>query len=697
MKNFDNKIDKYLKKVSLVDYFITKNINKLIKNKNNFKYLKENIFLLAISNKLGKNSFNILLENKNFYLIKILIKNNFYILKYSNNNEQNLLQSLCAYDYFYQLIIDFIKDQSFDLNLKICILNNNDSNNKNFIDYCIDIIKMNEDIKYYKKLEPIIMILKYIYELDKEEIFLLITKLCRYIINSNLLLKIIKYINPYNFDIYPDENLYTSIDYLILDYKFDILEFLIERINYVYFVNYEDNSIFILLDNLYDNTLVKSTNSIIKIIFLILSKSNIKKIKNIKNENIFFKLLNIFDLDINIIKKYLKYFDIFEQNTMGVNLYQILTKKYNFNIKKILDGRYFIDSQIKYCNNHLIDITQINYNFNIKKFLKETNYGLFNSDPIHNMIYTRIILQHKNLIIPYLKQSDSFFLNDEKNLRYSNNDKDIIGLIKVYFYYFNTWLPHLIIWKNKLNYFIHPQLINWIKNNSSTKRFIYIKLSIMETNKLQGNFRHANLILIDNYKKIVERFEPYGEIYFANGIEINNTLQEEIANKIGYTYHFVQPYPGFQIRSNELDTKNKSYGDPGGYCLAWCFLYLELKLYYENELAPNLKKSINNNKIYELLLIDEVNNENNIIIKLINNYIINNFINDFPELKNDKQQNLYMTFIRFYACNLDTCKNKLLKTYDLNLSTIYHLNLNDENNKKIIVGLNLDLEQINKL
>ena len=62
-------------------------------------------------------------------------------------------------------------------------------------------------------------------------------------------------------------------------------------------------------------------------------------------------------------------------------------------------------------------------------------------------------------------------------------------------------MPHLIIWKDKSNYFIYPELVNWLKHYSLSKRFYYIKLSIIASNKIQGNIRHANLILVDNLKK----------------------------------------------------------------------------------------------------------------------------------------------------------------------------------------------------
>lgn len=688
-----NKIIQYQTKVSLIDCYITKNINKIVKNKNELKFIKNNNFLLGITNKLGKNSLNILLENSNFKILKELIEDDIRILRFKNRNEKNLLMTLISYEEFYPLIIKILKSEKNKIienyyQFKIKVLSEEDINNNTLVDLCIELININLGTKT-NKLIPIIKILKTIYELEKEEIFLVITKLCRDINNKDILLKILEYINPNNLDIYPDFNNNTCIDYLMYENNFKTLNYLIERIDHIYFVNFEENSILLLLDNLDEK--VKITPEMIELIFKILSKSNINKLKDMYNENILFKLLKLFKFNKKTVKRFVEYFDIFEQNINGENIYELLTEQYKNDIIEILDDKYLIDSQIPYTENKKLQLIKISYEFDIKDYLTQTHYGVFISDSLHNMIYTYIILKRNKLIIPYKHQSQTEYLNNLNNLNASNNDKDISGTIKFYFYNFNSWLPHLVIWKEKTNYYINSNLIDWLKENSLLQRFYYIKLSIIATNKIQGNIRHANLILIDNLKKTVERFEPYGEIYFSNCLELNHVLEEEIANKLGYKFIFVQSYPGFQIRSDEFEEKNKSYGDPGGFCLAWCFLYLEMKIYYENVVLEKLKKTIKDEKIINELESSEQ------VIKLINNYIINKFEYDFPNLKTDEQQNLYMTFIRYYARCLDKAKNELIRNYGLNVSTIYHLNLDDKIHKKIINNLNKDIDLINKI
>lgn len=689
-----NKVILYNKRVSLIDFYITKNINSLVTNKKELDFIKTNNYLLGITNKLGKNSLNILLENSKFAILNELIDYDVRILRFKNRNEKNFLMSLMSYEEFYPLINKLLKIKTSKIienyhQFKIKLLSESDANGNTIVDLCIELINLNPQTEI-NKLMPIIQILKTIYELDKEEIFLIIVKLCRDIQNKQLLLKILEYVNPKNLDIFPDFENNTCVDYLIFDEKINVLKYLIDRIEHIYFVNFEENSVLALLDN-WDFGSEQSAE-IIELIFKILSKSNINRLKDMYNENIMFKILKLFKLNKTTLKQFIEYFDIFEQNVKGENIYELLTNNYSSAIPDILDKKYLIDSQIPYTSNKLIDITQIKFNFDIKHLLRPTYYGIFISDSLHNMIYTYIILERNNLIVPYVHETNTIYKNNLNQLTMSNNDKDILGIIKFYFNNFNSWLPHLIIWKDKTNYFIYSGLIDWLKSYSNSNRFYYIKLSIIATNKIQGNIRHANLILIDNLKKTVERFEPYGEIYFSNCAELNLMLERLIANKLGYRFIFVQSYPGFQIRSDEFEEKNKSYGDPSGFCLAWCFLYLELKIYYETKIVENL--SIKN--VGDTLRNAIINNSEQ-VINLINNYIINNFENDFPNLKKDEQQNLYMTFIRYYAKNLDKSKNKLIKKYDLDVSTFYHLNLDDKIHKKIIYNLNKDIETINKI
>ena len=66
---------------------------------------------------------------------------------------------------------------------------------------------------------------------------------------------------------------------------------MVPKTNYIYFINVENNFLFELIENYFKNDGFEK-DKFIKLIFDILSKSNLSKIKNKKNENIFFKIFH---------------------------------------------------------------------------------------------------------------------------------------------------------------------------------------------------------------------------------------------------------------------------------------------------------------------------------------------------------------------------------------------------------------------
>jgi len=660
MKEIYNDIKKYLDQVDLIEYYITKNICKLIKNKKDKKIIYKNKFLLAINNKNNKTSLDILLENNENTIILDLIKDDYTILDFKNKNEINfltkLLESNFFYDKFDNIFNNIIKDDDI---FKLKILSDVNIDNNNFIDKIISIINSNSNENIFTKTN-IIEIIKLIYSLGKEDKLLLITKITRDITNEKILNYIFDNIKLINFDIYPDDNLLTCVDYLILHYNLEVLYKIIDNINYVYFININTNSLINLLQEFLndDNKLIlPDLDKLIKLIFKILEKSNISKIKNNKNQNIFFVILKLIKIDYKILSNYLVQYDIdlFDQDIDGVSLFNIINKKYNSEEKQ-----YIINNKKE---KNLLTKIYKNDNYDLTKLLIQSNIGIFSSDIIHNILYTILFLEkYKNLGIPYFFQNNKYLNKQKILLDLSNNDKYISNYLKIYFYNFNLLLPHLIIWKNKNNYFIDPNLLIWIRNNNYNN-FVYIKLSINLLNK--ENSRHANLIIIDNVNKIIERFEPYGEINYYNSIDLNNFIINVIAKPLNYKFKFIQSYPGFQTRSDDLNKFNKTYGDPFGYCLAWCFLYLEIKLL--------------------------INNKNVNPIDIINNYIINKFKNNYAIV-----DNVYLTFIRYYAINLDKNKNMLLNRYKIDPSILYHNNIDNKKYMKIITKLNEELMNIIK-
>lgn len=107
-----------------------------------------------------------------------------------------------------------------------------------------------------------------------------------------------------------------------------------------------------------------------------------------------------------------------------------------------------------------------------------------------------------------------------------------------------------------------------VNNNS---RFIYCTFMIDNIKNTGPN--HANMIIIDLYKKTLERFEPYGYIEkFEN--EINNVISNRLL-KIIELNNFTYLSP-FDI-SIKLGPQSKADAY-GGMCVTFSMLYLQLRL-----------------------------------------------------------------------------------------------------------------------
>lgn len=665
MNNNKLTIEKCLESVDLIDLYITKNILKIIKNKKSFEFIKKNIFLLGITNKTNKNSLMILLENAKYEIVNNLILLDYHILNFKNVYENNLLKILLGYSYFYGLIIIYLKNCERDFVIKILTDSNNQ--NVNFIDNLITLINSADDdyLVYMNNLliNNLLDILQYIYLLDYEKKTLVITKLCKSIKNENYLLEILKFFNINNFDIYPDSNMLNCIDYLILSEYYEVIDYLLDKINYIEFTNIDDNLIFTFIQNSQIDIKIKS-NIILKVI----SKSNIGKFKNNKNQNIFYFIIKEFGIGIDVLIKFIDIVNIYEQDIYGESLYDIVKNNFSKKDLKLLNS-YIIKSNI---TNKFINFERINKKIDIKSKLIKSDIGIFTSNIIHNMLYTILILEpnHKNLTIPYFYQSNEYKIENEKMLNMSNNEKNMLAYLKLYFNNFNTWIPHLILWKNKFNYWIDSNLINFLKQKQKIINFVYIKLSVYLLDNT--NTRHSNCIIVDNISKTVERFEPYGEMIFNNSNDINLMIDSQIAKPLGYKFIFIQPYPGFQSRSDEYAKFNKAYGDPMGFCLAWSFLYILIKL----ELFKN--------------------NSNIDTIDYINWYIINKFEKDFNIDPNHNKTNKYILFIRYFAMYLDHEKNNLIKKFGLEPGLSYQADFAIDYNNKIILNINKNLEKICK-
>jgi ankyrin repeat protein len=310
--------------------------------------------------------------------------------------------------------------------------------------------------------------------------------------------------------------------------------------------------------------------------------------------------------------------------------------------------------KIKHHNTHNIDII---------KSTKKYNSGLFNADVLHNMIYSIYLLEkYDNIFIPFQKYYEKNYKLDNLKLamqaiNYNNYYIIMYDILSFTTYYLYNLLPSLILWRTKDLYFIHDYLFDIIhkEHKNKDKRFIMIKITLI----VGYQFTHANMILIDLKNYSVRRFEPYGLNNVRDERYLDKILEEKISKALGKSVKYYKPadyldLTRFQSVSNDAVIDYKKTGDPGGYCLAWCFWYIELKL--KN---PDLEEEELINKAADKI-----------------SYYYKN------------TNNPYLYFIRDYARKLNTEKDKILRKIKINKNDFYDLNYKKDNLQKIFNYLN---------
>lgn len=337
-----------------------------------------------------------------------------------------------------------------------------------------------------------------------------------------------------------------------------------------------------------------------------------------------------------------------------------------------------------------IDDIKINEQFKIIKG-KFSNYGKFNANTLHNMIYTLLFLdKYKELCIPYQKNIYDKHIND-KFLQYHNNlykspsEFVISDLVQMYSDYFYESLPYLIIWRSSNQYYIDKDLDYYLQKclTCDTIRFIFFKLTIVAS----SSGTHANILIYDNKTGILDRFEPYGNIPYLESDKLDDMIEDKIGSIIkkhlivtkkthrhNIKFKYIRPKDyikgiGFQTISNDTDNSVKKLGDPYGYCLAWTYWYLEMRLNNPNLPIAKIIKKANESIIQDN--INETNNEN-------------------------KTNSIFIDTIRNYASNLDEMKNEYLIKIGISKKYIYNIIMPDSEQDKLVEAISKDFERIIK-
>jgi hypothetical protein len=404
-----------------------------------------------------------------------------------------------------------------------------------------------------------------------------------------------------------DEYRYGLLLY-INEYDFKLINYFVNRnVDIFYFTNGGNNPFY--------NALNKDMNY---------NKFKISKI-------LFNKLLNT---NIDFINEYDKYLD-----TIG---HIILLYKINNNLNNKLP--LYI---LKHCNNECFNFENIDNNslFDLIVLLDYEIYSKLVIDKsISKRILDRIINNYSDTRWIQLLQTLPIYnncnnidkyceilFNNYKYVHFSFYDAKIIDVL-IYIKYIDTKYkniyipvikniiqytkinyacPFIITYKNQNNYYIHPYLNNLINANKESNIYEY---GLIYIHCIQENGLHAS-ILIYNFKNLtIERFNPLENI---NDNDIDNILEEELTWNTGFKYLYSEkniPDINLQMISNESDATNFYILDFGGYCLAWCFCFIELRVQNKNiKTYILIKKIIKKIVMSNITLKDYIRNYTNIL------------------------------------------------------------------------------------
>jgi ankyrin repeat protein len=656
--------------IDIIYHINKKDWNTLLKNKKNFK--KQ-------------------LNDSNYLIHYIISDNDIYsfrkIIKLSNkkqitfkNKYGDTAGHIAASNGFFNLLDEIINIYPSVLNLM------NNSNSTIFTILINNPNKLFEILNNHKKniLSKKIKI-DLIYKNNNTLLSLLSSK-CKkendiYFKIINLLLNL--NINLFNPSYFPVFNMLSSINNLI------ILNLVFNNIN----SNKNKKKLINFVDYLNFTPLIHSiSNNNYKITkFLLDNNADYNYTSPIGNINVFFSAIKL--ANYNIINELLKYDIDFSFTNNNLNtvihlilitknikintISKILKKNKNFNLQNINGNtpthllfknfnwdtfidvlknnktiNYFIKNKnkktpIDYLNKtnlkklkKIVDIKKHNTQNTSKKInsiniikTKNAKINVFSADIYDIHIYIVYLLKkYKNLKIPYYK-----FKFNKKNISkfLIKNNNHLINqkmnyIIQDYLHNFIHFYHSDILWHDKKIHYIPKYLKKAFKfSNKKNIDFIFINLGLISNNN-----NHANILIYDKKNNSIERFDPYGNWKINDVEDLDNILEKLFFNIINKKVKYLRPQDylkvnSFQAISDEDNKFRKKFGDPDGFCLAWCYWYLELRLNNKNIDPKTLvEKAIKKINRTEKSFLIHIRNYANDIVKFKINELKKVGIND---------------------------------------------------------------------
>jgi ankyrin repeat protein len=357
-----------------------------------------------------------------------------------------------------------------------------------------------------------------------------------------------------------------------------------------------------------------------------------------------------------------RFSDVLEKTHIDANV----ENKYGENLLSYLKGNKLqkfvgiIDTQIKSGINSKI---QEKINIILPISTPSYDFGTFNADSIHNITYLMYILhKYKESIIPMQypnieKHSWDMYMSSLCFAESKDNDA-MFSTIGFYTSSFYAVAPHIIFWRDKYVNYVNPNMIFYLNRAvKSDHRFVIIKLTLSPHITLL----HSNILIYDKKRNTMVRFEPYGDWDLADSYHLDKLLLELFESVIDKahlsTLKFIRPNEyldktKFQSISQGDDYNYKNLGDPEGYCLAWSYWFLELKL-----LNPDVDEKQLAKNAFDLILKTDVNSTNPILQH------IRGFAKHLDQEKNKIFESIGVPKQLHYKLRMDKDKMYLLNNY----------------------------------
>ena len=608
---------------------------------NNLTALKLHNFPINMVNDENYNGFMLAAKEEKYTILKYFIENYPYIYN-KNNNNIVFLHLLDTNSKEYSNIISYLAKQDIDWKL----LFQTYSSNKHIS--CLDILFKSS----YSIIKKTIKLLNLDYSIYIAQ------PACFNLINKNLkpkyIIDILEYLYKHDMN-QGTNNIFTYVDDMgynlsypiVLLNDLELIKYIVKKCGtsldkyspistkHIFCISYAlglatndfTNSRYILKHVMknhdFDETDMDGNN----IIHFILNS----RIENMKGDTI---------IEDTLLSQYGKKYDWSHTNMDKETTLDLITR---------LD--YVYHKYVKKVAINKIDIEDVKWKKYIKKLPKSSdknNIKMIKTTYSHsNMFQARftdsaifafyLIEKYKKLYLPiyhgnYKANWDlSFKFPDEMLAQYNN-------------------FPWLIIWNTKDSYWIHPHLTQLILNAYKQKyNYAFIILSL----RTNYDGLHATIILYDFKRKIIERFDPYGNTSILD-TDMDEILEKELTNGTSFKYispSVYFPVSGFQTLSDENNLINQKLGDFGGYCLAWCFWYIEHRMINNVEPKNLIRKTLNQFMNMKIKPMEYIRNYSNQISLYRLNYFkrikLGEHIASNENLTDDEHLQLFTSIIKY--------------------------------------------------